>query len=63
MHEIGCSGWEPDHWVFIVPVVIAFLVSFIHGAFTDAFWRFLGITRKTDTNSHPAASSQPSHAA
>ena len=31
---------------FIVPLLIAFLFSFVHGTFTDSFWRALGIRSK-----------------
>ena len=30
-------------WWFLVPVAIAFLFSFVHGAFTGLFWDVLGI--------------------
>lgn len=33
-------------WMFIVPVAVAFLVSFVHGAFTSAFWDALGVRAK-----------------
>lgn len=33
-------------WMFVVPVSIAFLFSFVHGAFTGAFWDALGIKAK-----------------
>ncbi|MCK5719543.1 MAG: hypothetical protein KAH84_06275 [Thiomargarita sp.] len=33
-------------WYFIIPVSIAFLFSFIHGAFTHYFWNVLGIKTK-----------------
>lgn len=32
---------------FLVPIVIAFIFSFAHGAFTGYFWEALGITAKT----------------
>ncbi len=31
------------HWYFLVPIAIAFLFSFVHGAFTGRFWDALGI--------------------
>ena len=31
------------HWYFLVPIAIAFLFSFVHGAFTSRFWDALGI--------------------
>ncbi|MBF0342043.1 MAG: hypothetical protein HQL95_13930 [Magnetococcales bacterium] len=33
-------------WFFIVPVTIAFIFSFVHGRFTEEFWRSLGIRAK-----------------
>ncbi|MEO5347734.1 MAG: hypothetical protein H7834_15350 [Magnetococcus sp. YQC-9] len=33
-------------WYFIVPVVIAFVFSFVHGHFTAEFWESLGIQAK-----------------
>ncbi len=32
---------------FIVPIVIAFVFSFVHGAFTSGFWDMLGLKAKT----------------
>lgn len=34
------------HWAFWIPVVIAFVFSFAHGAFTGEFWDVLGIKAK-----------------
>ncbi|NGZ26831.1 MAG: hypothetical protein G8345_08070 [Magnetococcales bacterium] len=33
-------------WNFLVLVAIAFLFSYVHGAFTGAFWESLGIKGK-----------------
>ncbi|MCK9532010.1 MAG: hypothetical protein WCZ20_09465 [Hydrogenophaga sp.] len=33
-------------WMFIIPVVIAFVFSYVHGAFTGLFWDVLGIKAK-----------------
>lgn len=33
-------------WYFIAPIVIAFVFSFFHGAFTSHFWDSLGIKAK-----------------
>ncbi|MFN3077651.1 MAG: hypothetical protein ABT940_12370 [Alphaproteobacteria bacterium] len=33
-------------WSFILPVSIAFVFSFFHGAFTGRFWDFLGVKAK-----------------
>lgn len=33
-------------WGFLVPIVIAFIFSFVHGAFTGGFWDMLGLKAK-----------------
>lgn len=33
-------------WTFLVPMTIAFVLSYTHGNFTAAFWDFLGIKAK-----------------
>jgi hypothetical protein len=33
-------------WTFVVPVAIAFAVSYAHGGFTGAFWDWVGIRAK-----------------
>jgi hypothetical protein len=33
-------------WSFLLPVVIAFAISYGHGNFTAAFWDWLGIKAK-----------------
>ena len=33
-------------WYFLVPVLIAFVLSYVHGSFTAHFWDFLGIKTK-----------------
>lgn len=42
MIEIGRQG----HWNFIVPIAIAFAVSYFHGGFTASFWDAIGIKAK-----------------
>lgn len=34
-------------WYFVIPVVIAFVFSYIHGNFTSYFWDALGIKAKS----------------
>ncbi|MDY6991838.1 MAG: hypothetical protein SVR94_04420 [Pseudomonadota bacterium] len=34
-------------WYFIVPISIAFIFSFVHGAFTSHFWDLLGVKAKS----------------
>ena len=33
-------------WYFLIPVAIAFVFSYAHGAFTGYFWDLLGIKAK-----------------
>lgn len=33
-------------WTFLIPIAIAFVLSYTHGNFTAAFWDFLGIKAK-----------------
>lgn len=33
-------------WYFVGPVVVAFVVSYVHGNFTSHFWDMLGIKAK-----------------
>ena len=33
-------------WYFVLPVAIAFAVSFAHGTFTGYFWDLLGVKAK-----------------
>lgn len=37
---------KQGHWYFSVPIVIAFIFSFVHGHFTGHFWDILGIKAK-----------------
>lgn len=32
-----------EHWLFLVPILIAFVFSLVHGAFTGAFWAAVGL--------------------
>lgn len=34
---------QHGHWSFVVPISLAFLFSYFHGAFTGGFWDALGI--------------------
>jgi hypothetical protein len=31
-----------EKWLFLVPIVIAFVFSYVHGTFTGLFWESLG---------------------
>ncbi len=39
-----------EKWLFIIPVVVAFIFSYFHGHFTGHFWETLGLrAAKTKT--------------
>ncbi len=40
------STYSGDKELFFVPVLIALLFSFVHGAFTSKFWDVLGVKPK-----------------
>lgn len=43
-HEQTVLAWSVGRWwSFLVPLVIAFVFSFAHGAFTGAFWDAVGL--------------------
>lgn len=35
---------EGNPWHVLVPIAIAFILSYVHGAFTGHFWETLGLT-------------------
>lgn len=38
---------KEGRWNFIVPMIIAFIFSIVHGNFTGQFWDMFGIKAKT----------------
>jgi hypothetical protein len=40
-----------ETWLFVIPIVIAFLFSYVHGTFTGLFWESLGLRPKTNSKS------------
>lgn len=36
-----------DKQLFFIPIIIAFVFSIVHGAFTGAFWEALGLKAKS----------------
>lgn len=44
--EIMASFTRTDGWYPALPVLAAFLFSFVHGAFTGYFWEALGVTAR-----------------
>ena len=48
LNEQSVLAWSVSHsWSFLVPVAIAFVFSFVHGAFTGAFWDAVGFKPKS----------------
>lgn len=41
--EILQTFTRTDGWYWMLPVVAAFVFSFVHGAFTGYFWEVLGV--------------------
>ena len=41
--EIARRTREGEKLLFLVPIVIAFAFSFVHGAFTGHFWAAIGL--------------------
>lgn len=47
LYETPLLDWAGrGGWYFLVPVVIAFAFSFVHGNFTSRFWDLLGVRAK-----------------
>ena len=44
-HEILAVTHE-GRWTFVIPLAIAFVMSYVHGGFTAAFWDWFGIRAK-----------------
>lgn len=44
--ELAIRVREGEKAYFLLPIVIAFLFSFVHGAFTGRFWAYLGLEAK-----------------
>jgi len=41
-------AWSVNYsWSFLIPIVIALVFSFVHGAFTGAFWDAVGLKPKS----------------
>ncbi|MBI3775727.1 MAG: hypothetical protein HY273_09280 [Gammaproteobacteria bacterium] len=41
--ELAHLTRQGEHLWFIVPILIAFVFSYVHGTFTGAFWDTLGL--------------------
>lgn len=44
-HEI-LDSTKNGGWTFVIPISIAFIFSWAHGAFTGEFWDVLGVKAK-----------------
>ncbi len=40
------GGFAVDGWYFLAPILIALIISAVHGVFTSHFWELLGIRAK-----------------
>lgn len=40
------KGYKESGWLFLTPLVVAFVFSAVHGAFTSHFWESFGIKAK-----------------
>lgn len=45
--EIILDWSKQGGWYFLVPIVIAFTFSLVHGSFTGHFWDLLGVKAKS----------------
>lgn len=34
---------QHGHWSFVIPIALAFVFSYFHGAFTGGFWDVMGV--------------------
>jgi hypothetical protein len=34
---------QQGHWSFVIPIALAFVFSYFHGAFTGGFWDLMGV--------------------
>lgn len=48
--EIARRTREGERWLFVVPIAIAFVFSFVHGAFTGYFWDAIGFKAADKNN-------------
>lgn len=44
--EIVKELCSKGRWYAFFPIIVAFIFSFVHGNFTDAFWSVLGVEPK-----------------
>ncbi|MDM8567131.1 hypothetical protein QUF74_15955 [Candidatus Halobeggiatoa sp. HSG11] len=45
--SVPIMNWsQQGGWYFLIPVVIAFIFSFVYGTFANHFWDMLGIKAK-----------------
>jgi hypothetical protein len=53
--ELAQRTKNGEKWLFLVPVIVAFVFSYIHGTFTGQFWERIGLrasSHVTGTDKH-----------
>lgn len=53
--ELAQRTKNGEKWLFLVPIIVAFVFSYIHGTFTAQFWERVGLraaSHITGTNKH-----------
>jgi hypothetical protein len=50
--ELAQRTPKGETWLFLIPIVIAFLFSYVHGAFTGLFWESLGLKAAQNNNNN-----------
>ena len=48
--ELAHLTRQCEHIWFLVPIIIAFIFSYVHGTFTGAFWDTLGLKPAQNNN-------------
>lgn len=43
---------QGEKWLFVVPVAVAFLFSYVHGSFTSHFWETMGLRAASSKKSN-----------
>mgnify|MGYP005850325307 CR=1 FL=1 len=44
--ELAARTRQGEKWLALVPLAVALVFSFVHGAFTGRFWELLGLRAK-----------------
>ncbi|MBF0284712.1 MAG: hypothetical protein HQL51_09655 [Magnetococcales bacterium] len=46
---------QAGRWNFLLPIAVAFIISYAHGSFTSAFWEMLGVRAKSEAPKEKSA--------